>query len=158
MFRTWETDITDEVWMLNIPLFSWKRGPAKSLKHTPFFAEFRTLMCVMYHIEWGGWALRSYRLLQFFLNICFTFDQFYYQLGEFELWRSTPACLVCINIFRISTCLLECPWAFIIRSYKGIFFFSKAHWHLLIPKSSHATKNWIKATDTEYSGVHICMW
>ena len=51
--------------MLNIPLSSRKRGPAKSLKYTPFFVEIRTLMRVMYHLAgvktgkypvcvWGG--------------------------------------------------------------------------------------------------------
>ena len=62
--------------MLNIPLFPWKRRSAKSFKYTPFFAEFRTLMRVMYHIEWGGrdnhqkhaclrWVLVSLRALNY---------------------------------------------------------------------------------------------
>ena len=43
------------VWMLNIPIFSWKLGPAKSLKYTLSSRNLeRCSMRVMYHIEWGG--------------------------------------------------------------------------------------------------------
>ena len=36
MFRTWETDITDEVWMLNIPLFFLKTRTCEVFEIYPF--------------------------------------------------------------------------------------------------------------------------